>query len=84
MLAGGGGEVGAGGGHSRVHATAGVNGDAALLESEATALRQLARIAPLFVSGHGATADLTRLGRVRRLDGDLVAAADDVARMSNH
>ena len=58
--------------------------DAALLESEATALRQLARIAPLFLSGPGATTDLTRLGRVRRLDGDLVAAADDVARMSNH
>ena len=58
--------------------------DAALLESKATALRQLARIAPLFLSGPGATTDLTRLGRVRRLDGDLVAAADNVARMSNH
>lgn len=58
--------------------------DAALLESEATGLRQLARIAPLFLSGPGATTDLTRLHRVRRLDGDLVAAADDVARMSNH
>ena len=58
--------------------------DAALLESEATALRKLARIAPLFLSGPGATADLTRLHRVRRLDGDLVAAADTVARMSGH
>ena len=58
--------------------------DAALLESEATALRQLARIAPLFLSGPGATTDLIRLHGVRRLDGDLVAAADDVARMSGH
>jgi DNA-binding transcriptional MerR regulator len=58
--------------------------DAALLESEATALRQLARIAPLFLSGPGAATDLTRLHGVRRLDGDLVAAADNVARMSNH
>ena len=58
--------------------------DAALLESEATALRQLARIAPLFLSGPGATTDLTHLHRVRRLNGDLVAAADNVARMPNH
>lgn len=57
--------------------------DAALLESEATALRQLGRIAPLLLGGPGATAQLTRLARVRRLDGDLVAAADDVARLSN-
>ena len=57
--------------------------DAALLESEATALRQLARTAPLFLSGPGATADLTRLPRVRRLNGDLVSAAEDIARMSN-
>jgi MerR family transcriptional regulator, light-induced transcriptional regulator len=57
--------------------------DAALFESEATALRQLARIAPLFLSGPGATEDLARLTRVRRLDGDLVAAAEEIARMSN-
>ena len=57
--------------------------EADLFESEATALRQLARIAPLLLSGPGATADLTRLHRVRRLEGDLVAAAADVARMSN-
>ena len=56
---------------------------AVLFESEATALRQLARIAPLFLSGPGATAQLPRLTRVRRLDGDLVAAADQVARLSN-
>jgi methanogenic corrinoid protein MtbC1 len=58
--------------------------DAALLESEATALRRLGRIAPLSLSGPGATADLPRLARIRRLDGDLVAAADELARMSNH
>jgi DNA-binding transcriptional MerR regulator len=57
--------------------------DAALLESEATALRRLGRIAPLRLSGPGATADLPRLARIRRLDGDLVAAADELARMSN-
>ncbi|MFL5864288.1 MAG: MerR family transcriptional regulator [Solirubrobacteraceae bacterium] len=57
--------------------------DPTLLESEATALRQLARIAPLFLSGPAAAADLTRLPRVRRLGGDLVAAASDIARLSN-
>jgi MerR family transcriptional regulator, light-induced transcriptional regulator len=57
--------------------------DAALLESEATALRRLGRIAPLSLSGPGATADLPRLAHIRRLNGDLVAAADDVARTSN-
>lgn len=55
--------------------------DAALFESEATAIRQLARIAPLFLSGPGARTNLTRLAGVRRLDGDLVAAAEDLARM---
>ena len=57
--------------------------DAALLESEATEVRELARIAPLFLSGPGAAANLPRLARVRRLDGDLVTAAEDVARMPN-
>ena len=57
--------------------------DAALLESEATALRRLGRIAPLSLGGPGATADLPRHARIRRLDGDLVAAADELARMSN-
>lgn len=57
--------------------------DAALLESEATALRQVARLAPLMLSGPGATAELTRLARVRRLDGDVVTAAEELARMSN-
>ena len=57
--------------------------DAALLEPEATALRRLSRIAPLSLSGPGAAADLPRLARIRRLDGDLVGAADELARMSN-
>ena len=57
--------------------------DAVLFESEATALRRLGRIAPLSLSGPGATADLPRLANIRRLDGDLVAAADVLARMSN-
>jgi len=57
--------------------------DAALLEPEATALRRLGRIAPLSLSGPGAAADLPRLARIRRLDGDLVGAADELARMSN-
>jgi DNA-binding transcriptional MerR regulator len=54
--------------------------DAALLESEVTALRRLGRSAPLSLSGPGATADLPRLAHVRRLNGDLVAAADELAR----
>ena len=57
--------------------------DAALLESQATALRRLGRITPLSLSGPGATADLPRLARIRRLNGDLVAAADELARMSS-
>ena len=57
--------------------------NAALFEAEASALRQLARIAPLYLGGPGATADVVGLGRVRRLDGDLLDAADDLARMSN-
>jgi hypothetical protein len=57
--------------------------DAELLESRATEVRQLARIAPLFLSGPGAAANLPRLARMRRLDGDLVTAAEDVARMPN-
>ena len=57
--------------------------DAALFDSNSTALRQLARIAPLFLSGPGATADLARLTRARTLDGDVVEAAEEVARVSN-
>ena len=54
--------------------------DPALLETQATGLKRLARSVPLALSGPGASDALcTRLG-VRRLDGDLVAAANEVAR----
>lgn len=57
--------------------------DAALLESDATALRRLGRIAPLLLSGPAATADLPGLAGVRRLRGDVATAADELAQMSN-
>jgi methanogenic corrinoid protein MtbC1 len=54
--------------------------DPALLEAQAAALRRLARAMPLVLAGPGATDELSaRLG-ARRLDGDLVAAAHEVAR----
>jgi DNA-binding transcriptional MerR regulator len=54
--------------------------DPALLENEASELGRLAQRAPLALAGPGATDELcVRLG-ARRLDGDLVAAADEVAR----
>jgi len=54
--------------------------DSALLEAQAAELRRLAGLVPLALAGPGATEELcARLG-VRRLDGDLVAAADQVAR----
>lgn len=53
--------------------------DPALLEAEASALRRLAKTVPLALSGPGASDALcARLG-VRRLDGDLVAAANEIA-----
>ncbi len=53
--------------------------DPALLEAEATALKRLAKQVPLFISGPGASDALsTRLG-VRRLDGDMIAAAHEIA-----
>ncbi len=53
--------------------------DPALLEAEAAALRRLAERTPLALAGPGASDELcARLG-VRRLDGDLVAAASEVA-----
>jgi MerR family transcriptional regulator, light-induced transcriptional regulator len=55
--------------------------DPALLESEGVALRRLGRIAPLFLSGPGASPAISGKLRVRRLDGDLVEAARLVARM---
>jgi MerR family transcriptional regulator, light-induced transcriptional regulator len=57
--------------------------DAALVKTEGAALRRLARTAPLFLSGPGVTPDLTGRLRVRRLDGDLIDAAHQVATMTN-
>jgi methanogenic corrinoid protein MtbC1 len=57
--------------------------DTALVEAAGTALRRLARIAPLFLSGPGATPALTGRLRVRRLDGDLIEAAHRVANLPN-
>jgi MerR family transcriptional regulator, light-induced transcriptional regulator len=54
--------------------------DRSLLESEAGELRRLGRSAPLVLSGAGASEELCKRLRVDRLDGDLVAAADAVAR----
>lgn len=54
--------------------------DRSLLESEAGELRRLGRAAPLVLSGAGASEELCKRLRVERLDGDLVAAADAVAR----
>ena len=57
--------------------------DPALLQAEKTALRRLAKIAPLVLSGPGASDTLcTQLG-VRRLDGDLVDAANEIANTRN-
>jgi MerR family transcriptional regulator, light-induced transcriptional regulator len=60
-----------------------VSFDPGLLKPEAAALRRLARIAPLFLSGPGATESLGGRGRVQRLDGDVISAAEAVVRMSN-
>lgn len=57
--------------------------DAANLESEVAALRSIARVAPLFLSGPGASDELSGRVRVRRLDGDLVDAAREVATLPN-
>jgi MerR family transcriptional regulator, light-induced transcriptional regulator len=57
--------------------------DTALVEAEGTALRRLARIAPLFLSGPGASPALTGHLRIRRLNGDLIDAAHEVAQMTN-
>ena len=54
--------------------------DSALLEAQAAGLRELAQAVPLALAGPGATEEVcARLG-ARRLDGNLVAAADEVAR----
>jgi DNA-binding transcriptional MerR regulator len=54
--------------------------DGSLLANEAREFRQLGRSAPLVLAGAGASEELCRQLRVERLDGDLVAAADAVAR----
>jgi DNA-binding transcriptional MerR regulator len=53
--------------------------DPARLEAESTAIRRLARALPLVLSGPGATEQLCKRLRVQRLDGDLIAAADEIA-----
>jgi DNA-binding transcriptional MerR regulator len=55
----------------------------ALVGEKGVALRRLARIAPLFLSGPGVPPELTGQLRVRRLDGDLIEAAYEVAQMTN-
>ncbi len=57
--------------------------DTALLAAEGAALRRLARIAPLFLCGPGASFELTGRPRIRRLNGDLIEAAHEVASMTN-
>ncbi|HZT52792.1 MAG TPA: MerR family transcriptional regulator [Gaiellaceae bacterium] len=52
--------------------------DGALLQAAAANLRTLARAAPLVVSGAGASERLCARLRLDRLDGDLVAAAEEV------
>jgi len=54
--------------------------DPALLQAEKTALRRLSKIAPLVLSGPGASDTLCAQLGVRRLDGDLIAAANEIAR----
>ena len=57
--------------------------DPALLQAEATALRRLAKTAPLVLSGPGASDTLCNQLGVRRLNGDLVTAANEIARRPN-
>ncbi|MGO9823147.1 MAG: hypothetical protein ACLPTJ_21160 [Solirubrobacteraceae bacterium] len=58
--------------------------DPALFQAEKTALRRLAKIAPLALSGPGASDTLcTQLG-LRRLDGDLVDAANEITYTRSH
>lgn len=57
--------------------------DASLLEADGTALRRLGRIAPLLLAGPGASPELARRLRVRRLGSDLIEAAHEVASLPN-
>ena len=54
--------------------------DPALLEAQAAPLRRLARTVPLAIAGPGATEKLAKRLGALRLDGDLVAAAEEIAR----
>ena len=54
--------------------------DPGLLEAAQAALGRLAQIAPLALSGPGVSDELCRRAGARRLDGDLVDAANEVAR----
>ena len=54
--------------------------DPALLQGEATALRRLAKMAPLVLSGPGASETLCNQLGIRRLNGDVVKAANETAR----
>jgi MerR family transcriptional regulator, light-induced transcriptional regulator len=60
-----------------------VSFDPANLESEDSALRALARRTALLLAGPGASPERSGRLRVRRLDGDLVQAASEVAHMRN-
>ena len=53
--------------------------DAGLLEAHVAALRRLARTTPLVLAGPGASDPLCARVGVRRLDGDLVTAANEIA-----
>jgi DNA-binding transcriptional MerR regulator len=53
--------------------------DPSRLEAESTRIRRLARKLPLVLSGPGATEQLCKRLRVQRLDGDLIAAAHEIA-----
>jgi methanogenic corrinoid protein MtbC1 len=58
--------------------------DSALLTAEATGLRRLARLAPVALSGPGATPELCQRLGLRQLDGDVLAAASEVARANEN
>ncbi len=53
--------------------------DAGLLEAHVAALRRLARTTPFVLAGPGVSDTLCARVGVRRLDGDLVTAASEIA-----
>ncbi len=57
--------------------------DPGLLDGERTALRRLGRSVPVFLSGPGAIGATSARDRVHRLDGDLVLAAEALARTAS-